>query len=944
MIDIIGQAGGSGVQEVLYESQPDIVFTLGKRQWLLSVKIGQDVGTTRSALLQYIRHKADSGIQRGLIVFFPESVREIPPIAANLRKALEVTLCVALVDAEAIKEERADVSFEELVADLSLVCSRLDRAEASYFPLSRVVDLLRDQVLAIMSAVNLQHDLLVGMLTDPQLFGELGHLSEEEKEHAARFLAAFILMSQILFLRILTQGRPDDFIVPSRPVSKHGLRVAINRVLAVNYRPIFEIGVLDAVSDRFVADTFDLIWGLELERAQHELPGRIFHELMPPDTRKLLAAFYTRPLAADLLARLAISKWDASVCDPACGSGTILLAAYKRKRELFRAAGRGGSPHVRFCEEDIFGADLMPFAVHLTAANLASMDVSEPISRTQIVHEDSLRLRPGQPYGSGLAQMPMFTEPAKAKTTQGEKVPVTFSDMDAVLMNPPFTKRERGISEFADVGRFHATVGGNVGLWGHFVPLADTLLKKGGVLAAVLPVNVLRGTESEGVRRILFRKWTPLYIIKATRNYGFSEWAEYRDILVIVEKRPAPPAHRVKFCLVKKDLTRLVDTDIPLLAEQIRGKTSLRSDTLDIESFRLKHVRERFANMMWFCGASDMDRRDAMAQFVEHHADRLQSLKSGSFSEGFRPVPQGVSKFLFLTRAVPQSRADAAFLSFVPSDEKRKTVVCRSPLGAVYEIARRDLAPTLRTYVGLSTMDVTRALDYIALRPYADLDRVVKAAGFDRDGQFDWSPYWAGVQRDLKSVRTHMVVVRRINPYSPNTHMTAFYSDEPFCPSNQLNVVNEEDPTRAKAMCCILNSCLFWSQFFLLKEESTGRNVDVRFYDLYEMALVPDKKYIPALASIYENFKDTQFAAVSSQLDANFEARYKEFWKREDSEAKQDWLWSTLNEPVEPSETRLEFDKAVCAALELDISESQTLRLYAAIVQEMLLTRRLSKD
>ena len=35
---------------------------------------------------------------------------------------------------------------------------------------------------------------------------------------------------------------------------------------------------------------------------------------------------------------------------------------------------------------------------------------------------------------------------------------------------------------------------------------------------------------------IRFSNWTPLCILKPTFNYGFSEWSEYRDLLLIARK------------------------------------------------------------------------------------------------------------------------------------------------------------------------------------------------------------------------------------------------------------------------------------------------------------------------------------------------------------------------------------------------------------------------
>lgn len=57
LMDVIRKAGGTGVQEVSFNSVPDIQFSLGDRPWLLSVKIGEDIGTI--------------GMSRILSLFFP---------------------------------------------------------------------------------------------------------------------------------------------------------------------------------------------------------------------------------------------------------------------------------------------------------------------------------------------------------------------------------------------------------------------------------------------------------------------------------------------------------------------------------------------------------------------------------------------------------------------------------------------------------------------------------------------------------------------------------------------------------------------------------------------------------------------------------------------------------------------------------------------------------
>jgi len=937
----IERLGGSGVQEINFNSEPDIVFDLRDRRWLLSVKIDEAPAIMRRAFIQYQRHKDESRLQHGLILFLPVAARRTAANAEALRHAVENLPVTAIVDTPGFKDEYSGLTFPQTIRRLmDEVVPRLRRQEERPYSLGLVVKLLREHVREMMGAVDLSDPLLLRVVTSRDLLSEIGDLTERQVEAAGRFLASYIVLSQILFLRLL--GTAIPWVLPADlvPVTHHSLREAFRRVLDVNYRPIYDVDVLDAISVSYLEETFRLIWGLEVERARHELPGRIFHELMPPTIRKMLAAFYTRPLAADLLAHLTLRSHGATVLDPACGSGTILTSAYKRKRELFQEERRVGNPHERFVEEEIFGADLMPFAVHLTSANLAAMDPGTVITRNQIIRGDSLRLAAGGEYRYGL-QFGMFPAAARAETTSGEAYEVTLNPVEAVLMNPPFTKVERRIQDYVDMRRFRKLLGGEVGLWGHFVALADEFLAEGGTVGAVLPINLLRGRESAKVRDLVFSRWTPLYVLKATMNYGFSEYAEYRDILFIAVKGQPDAGHRVKFGLIKKDLTQLDQDDVHHIAQRVQALGQESSEDLDIRTFTIAELRERFVNLMWFCGVSDYGHKDVLTSFVERFREHLDRFPDDYFREGYRPVPKGVSSFLFLTRNLEPSRIEEAFLSF--DDEDDRGVRARSSRGVTYDIERESLTRTLRTNTGLRTMSVTGRHDYIAHRPYHALRRISAASRFRRPARFEWDGFWREMNSELEEVRTHLVTIHRINPYSPSTSLAAWFSEEPISPSNQLTVIRESDLGRAKAVCCLLNSAVFLAQFFLLKEETTGRYINVRFYDFAEMMLYPDEAAVSRLSDVFEYFADYEFPSLTTQLDEDFEQRYQQFWSLQ--RRAQPSLFPTLRgRAVRPSQIRTSFDLAVCEALGSQMTERELADVYRVIVEEMIITRGLQSD
>ena len=940
LLEVIQSKGGSGIQEVRYDSVPDIKFDFLGVPWLLSVKVGESIALVKSAFLQYLRHKEESGIERGILLLLPDAMRRVSANEQAIRRAIARNNVAALIDAGTVKEEVRDRTFSELLDLIERdIRPRDEQGKAAFYSLGFVIDLMREQVTEVMGKLALEERQILKVLTSWELLSGLARLKPQDAKEAGKFLAAYIVLSQIIFLRLFSSVRPE-ITRDIKPANRKRIRRAFNRVLHIDYKPIFEMDVLDLVPEDYLRDTFDLIWGMEIEKVRYELPGRIFHELMPPDIRKLLAAFYTRPIAAEILANLAVDSHDAKVFDPASGSGTILTAAYRTKLSLHEEAGLDTNPHKQFCEEQIFGSDIMPFAQHLTCANLAAMDVRETVTHTQILLGDSLKIIPGKAYKGGIQQYGMFERGGVARLSSGEEYPLTLASgsMDVVLMNPPFTKVERGIKEFVSMDRFHASAGGEVGLWGHFVFLADLFLKPRGIYAAVIPINILRGRESAAVRKFLFSKWTPLYVLKCTRNYGFSEWAEYRDVLLLAKKETASEQDQVKFCLVKKDLTEVTSEDVQEIVKTVKSEQYLRSEMIDINTHPIREIMPRFANLMWFCSTSDFSHRDAMIRCYEKFKGSLERYEASHFREGYRPVPEGVSKFLFLTRETDPCRVEKAHLRF--RSENAASVKAETGLGSNFAIERESLAASLRTPVGLRTMDITGLHDYIATKKYDQFARAKRAVGYE-DAVTE--PFWQKLRAELAATETCVVVNRRINPYSPNTHLTAFVSRNPFSPSNQVNVVVDKDPDSARAFCVVMNSFVFWTQFFLLKEESTGRFIDIRFYDLAEMQLKPRPSQIKPLLNVFDQYSPKPFPCLREQLEMNFDQRYEEFWEAQKT-TRQGKFWPVLEGSIEPSPIRVSFDLAVAQALDIAITQAELLSLYHSIVEEMMITRSLSSD
>jgi len=957
---ILAEVGAKVVEEPMRTTLPDFVVSWFGELWLVSVKIGdiEEPRFIKGAFVQLFKELGDfrevlKGSDRAILLIYPESIKKIKPEEAEIERAVREEQVYAIV----LRPQM------EVRAPLPEVLKKVEEALRKKLPVSlslrTVTSLLRVQIEELMNEVTRVIGLeegLVKVVGNPQLFFGINPIEKDYRKRAEvlrkilSFLGAYIFLSQALFLRLYFEKVPAILEkIDPRNITKEVAKNLFEKVKEVNYRPIFDIEVLNYVPERLVQDTFRLLFALQIDNVRYELPGRLFHELMPKDVRKLLAAFYTRPVAAYLLAQLTIEDPNVTVFDPACGSGTILTMAYRRKLELWKGKEK---PHRKFCEEHIFGCDIMPFAVHLTNANLVAMDPQTTIEYTQIVLGDSLQLAPEISVKPGFRSLMDFVAKNKeaeeelgikvnAYSRTGELIEIRLKPVNVVLMNPPFTKVERGIKKFVDINteKFEKVVGKEVGLWGHFVALADTFLKEEGVFGAVLPINLLRGRESKGVREIVFKRWLPLYVIKPSRNYGFSEYAEYRDILVIARKtRKRPEKHRVKFCIVKKDLNELTDEEVKHIAELIKSSDKLRSELLDVNSHSLEEVYKRFDNLMYFISGPSLSGLEALHRVIGEAERLFNFFPEGYFKEGYGPRPENSSSFMFITRP-GEGRVEEAFLRL--ADETPEKIIATTPVGIErFTFSKRHFLPALRTPVGLKRMDVTGLHDYVAKEPYEGIEKVMSLAGFKEVRRID-REYWERyVKTEFERATTYLAVVRRVNLYSPAQFLLAFNSRQPLIVSTLFNVITEKSEDMRKAVVVLLNSIFSLAYIFAGKEETTGRYIDVRQHDLYGMKLFPSKEQAKKLAEVYEKYKDAEFPSLREQLDRYFDERYNTFWAQE----RRKTVPLVPPPPIEVHPLRLSFDLEVVRSIGSNLTKEDLLKAYGAIVWDMIITRGLRRD
>ena len=329
------------------------------------------------------------------------------------------------------------------------------------------------------------------------------------------------------------------------------------------------------------------IRGLQLDHA-----GPLYHGLL--ETAKYDGSFYTSTSTSVLLAELAMppdwacieDRWsDADrlaklkICDPACGTGTLLMAAARTLEQRFRHAGGDedelSTLHLGLIEDVLYGLDINRHAIHLAASMLT---LSAPRIDYNRMHLYNMQhgvgangdVRAGSldiliddaTYIPGFAPPEIRHQRASAAGYK-EDTPDLNGQCDLVIMNPPFTrndirnkhlplevrrevqKHEVELAKTTPV-RAHSLAINQSTLQTFFAPISDILLKrKRGAVGMVVPFTACTAPGAAGQRALLTdpERFELELVVTShdNRRINFSENTRVHESLIIA-RRPDPAA------------------------------------------------------------------------------------------------------------------------------------------------------------------------------------------------------------------------------------------------------------------------------------------------------------------------------------------------------------------------------------------------------------------
>ena len=363
------------------------------------------------------------------------------------------------------------------------------------------------------------------------------------------------------------------------------LRAEWAKILEVNYGSIFNtalnalhLKIPDEIGSATLSKLSTLAAQITALRLGNrvDFAGELFPELL--SDREETAAHYTLPETAELLSQLAVARikledWATAdtvtalkLADFACGTGSLLRAAYRHIRHRHDAAGgRGEDLHRRMMEESIVGLDINTLAAHMTAAGLSAVEIETEYHSTNVAYAAVLGGKTGSLQLLVDEQITDITGQSARTAADPQLAPtnieVPHESHDLVIQNPPYSRMFGGRRKFDVAGisetdrnqsnREHSRlqgrmrrdgdeiINGAAGLGTDFSALADRKLKKGGVFATVLPLTAAHAETWQGFRKTLETRYQDITAIAFTSDASsmMSADTHMNEMLVIANKR-----------------------------------------------------------------------------------------------------------------------------------------------------------------------------------------------------------------------------------------------------------------------------------------------------------------------------------------------------------------------------------------------------------------------
>jgi hypothetical protein len=578
--------------------KPDVVFSYRGLRCVIEGKYS-DVPNHRDIVTADAQGRLNTGLaQLGIAVVYPARLRTAAFNSLQERLA-ETTFEFRILSETGVQEWKAG-GIDFILSELRHAQEIFARDDAVQ-QIAEVLSARLEGVANLFLAYPAICDRLTAMLGVSKPSTESAVEAERRRRTVAKIAAltvanAFVFQEQLALtderVRPLSSQLRGNTLISE--VGQHWDWICSN----INYVPIFRIAANIFMSIPSSAPAEGAVRVLAEQAIticsnkaalRHDLMGRIYHWLL--HDAKFLGTYYTSVSAATLLLQLALSprRWQGhdfgdfedlkhfAIADPACGTGTLLMAASQAVTDNFIKARVAQATrldersfrnlHQTIMENMIHGYDVLSSAIHLTASTLAMLAPEVSFRKMQLytmpmgrAGRDLVRLGSLDFLASSSLplQMTLTGAPeAAAEQVTGHGSTASQAPMpglDLCVMNPPFVRSVNGNLLFGSlpdargemqaelkriVEAFNAPANITAGLGSVFIAVADKHLKRGGRMALVIPAAVTTGDAWQRTRDLFDREYH-LDVVVCSHDpskWSFSENTDLSEVLVVVRRR-----------------------------------------------------------------------------------------------------------------------------------------------------------------------------------------------------------------------------------------------------------------------------------------------------------------------------------------------------------------------------------------------------------------------
>ncbi len=367
----------------------------------------------------------------------------------------------------------------------------------------------------------------------------LGGLNEDERRLEFATQTAYVVFIRLLLIRVCE----DKGVLPARMLSdggiKHWHEEAIPRYLAFvtgnRYEPLLQMAYSNAqniyahffsgrelfnwyaLDERHVLMALHRLNRFNFAAVDSDIVGTIYSTYISREEKRHKGQYYTPvPIVQTILDQVGYSGAaviNRRLIDPACGSGSFLVAAAKRLVNTYQAQAVDDPATVlERVRNALFGFDLNPFACYLAEVNLLIQVLDlvkaaevlgqrQPIERFHIYNIDALSQPSGTfPIGSTLlAAENQIVEQIRARA-EGS---VFANGFHFVVANPPYGATLSETYKATLRTDWPTVFYGQPDTYTFFMALGVRLLADGGRLGYITPNTFLMGSNTAALRREL---------------------------------------------------------------------------------------------------------------------------------------------------------------------------------------------------------------------------------------------------------------------------------------------------------------------------------------------------------------------------------------------------------------------------------------------------------